>query len=72
MGLGDVVFKTLFDWVKSVFENMTKWAKKPIIDEMTLQVAKKSLNEDMFKTKEVKDIVTNIKKQWSGSPEEPG
>lgn len=70
MGIGQVVFDTLAKTAKFVIDRMFGWFSTPVIDELTLRTAKKSLNVDMFQTKEVKDAVTKLKESWAHSPED--
>ena len=70
MGLGDVVFDTLKSWAKTVVGAVIGWLKPSIIGDVKTEVAKKSLDPDMFQTKEMKEGVDKLKTAFETSPED--
>ena len=72
MGLGQDAFNLIMKIIKKTIDKMFGWFSTPVIDELTLRTAKKSLKEDMFKTQVVKDSVTKLKESWMHSPEDSG
>lgn len=70
MGLGDVVFDTLKSWAKTVVGAVIGWLKPSIIGDIKTEVAKKSLDPDMFQTKEMKEGVVKLKKAFESSPDD--
>lgn len=70
MGIGDVVFGTLKDVGKTIFEAIIGWMKPSIMADVKTEVAKKSIDPDMFQTKEIKESVVKLKSALEHSPDD--
>lgn len=68
MGLGQFVFDTLKGWAEYVFKHLTGWTKGSILEDIKTEIAAKSIDPDMFQTKEVREGVIKLKEQLKHSP----
>lgn len=68
MGMGAKLASSLSGVFKGVFGGMIGWMKKPVVDHMKEEVAKASIDPEIFTDKKVKTEVETLKEKWSKSP----